>query len=201
MTIELKLLTTQDVEDLYPRLRIEDQEECIVLGSNPREALLMGAFDNVFSVSRGRAYALIDFPDRKCVNAHDRCYEGGECPLCEFVSEPKIIGAIGFTSSGFLWALSCKFSLKQLRELWRRTPEITNRLIFEAKCKGVFIDMPAYFHNIVHSRNKTAMRWLKKCGLYQVSTEYPVDVGGEVFYPFRSLLPEEMKPVCAPLSY
>lgn len=26
-------------------------------------------------------------PDKeiKCVNAHDRCYEGGPCPLCELV--------------------------------------------------------------------------------------------------------------------
>lgn len=22
-------------------------------------------------------------PDVKCVNAHDRCYEGGPCPYCE----------------------------------------------------------------------------------------------------------------------
>lgn len=187
MTIELRQLTAADVEDLYPRLRIEDQEECIALGSNPREALLMGAFDNVFSVSRGRAYALVDWPHGVC--ADDDCY-----------CTPEVVGAIGFTSSGFLWALSCKFSSKQLRELWKRTPEITNRLIFEAKCKGVFMDLPAYFHNIVHARNKTAMRWLKKCGLYQVSEEYPIDVSGEVFYPFRSLLPEEMLPACAPRS-
>jgi hypothetical protein len=24
-------------------------------------------------------------PDLKCVNAHDRCFEGGPCPLCERV--------------------------------------------------------------------------------------------------------------------
>lgn len=24
--------------------------------------------------------------DLKCVNAHDRCFEGGPCPLCEAVS-------------------------------------------------------------------------------------------------------------------
>ena len=24
-------------------------------------------------------------PDLKCVNAHDRCFEGGPCPLCEVV--------------------------------------------------------------------------------------------------------------------
>lgn len=24
-------------------------------------------------------------PDLKCVNAHDRCFEGSPCPLCEAV--------------------------------------------------------------------------------------------------------------------
>lgn len=166
--IELRLLTTADVEDLYPRLRLEDKEECIVLGSNPKEALLLGAFDNVFAgISRGRAYALVD--------------------------DSVVIGAIGFTSSGFLWALSTKFSKKQLRELWVRTKEITHRLLNEAKHKGVFTGEAApYFQNVVHTRNKVALRWLQKSGVFGVFPDGAVEVGEEVFYPFRTLLPFEI---------
>lgn len=168
MAIELRLLTTADVEDLYPRLRLEDKEECIVLGSNPREALLMGAFDNVFSVSKGRAYALTE--------------------------NTIIIGAIGFTSSGYLWALSTKFSRSQLKELWLRTKEITHRLLSEARSKGVFSnDHAPHFHNLVHTRNKVALRWLQKSGVFAVFPEREVEVGSDVFYPFRTLLPFEMK--------
>lgn len=170
--IQLRLLTSADVDNLYPRLRIEDKEECIVLGSNPREALLMGAFDNLFSgISKGRAYALVD---------------SGE-----------IIGAIGFTSSGYLWALSTKFSQAQLRELWARTREITERLLKEATAKGAIDATQPYFHNIVHTRNKVALRWLQRSGLFAVFPENPVEVGDQLFYPFRSLLEHEMMPACA----
>lgn len=166
-TIAMRKLTMADVEDLHPRLRHEDQEECIVLGSNPREALIMGSFDNMMSYSRGAAYAL--------------------------VKDDIVIGAIGFTSSGFLWALSTKFSLATLRELWRRTPEITQFLLAMAIRRGVFpLGQPIYFQNVVHTRNKTALRWLQRSGLFRVFHEEPVEVGAEVFYPFRTLLPYEM---------
>lgn len=170
MTITLRLFTTADVEDLYPRLRIEDKEECIVLGSNPREALIMGALDNVFSgASRGRAYALIS-------------------------AENGLIGAIGFTSSGYLWALSIKFAYGDLRELWKRTREITQRLLKEAHARGVFIGQTfAYFHNVIHTRNKVSIRWLQQSGLFGVFTDSPIDVGTEVFYPFRTLMPFEIR--------
>lgn len=168
MTITLRILKTSDVEDLYPRLRIEDKEECIILGSNPREALIMGALDNIYSASKGRAYAIIS-------------------------SENGLIGAIGFTSAGYLWALSTKFSFLDLKELWTRTPEITKRLLAEAKVNGVFTDgFAPYFHNIIHTRNKVALRWLQRSKVFGVFPESPVDVGGEVFYPFRTLMPFEM---------
>lgn len=175
MTIKLRLLTTADVHDLHPRLRVEDQEECIVLGSNPREALLMGAFDNVFSgVSRGRAYAIIS-------------------------DKNGLIGAIGFTSTGYLWALSVKFALGDLRELYKRTPELHARLLKEARENGVFQESPymePYFHNVIHARNSTSMKWLAKCGDFLVFQENPIDVGGETFYPFRSKVPSEKIPAC-----
>lgn len=170
MTIKLRLLTTADVHDLHPRLRVEDQEECIVLGSNPREALLMGAFDNVFSgVSRGRAYAIES-------------------------DKNGLIGAIGFTSTGYLWALSVKFALGDLRELYKRTSELHTRLLKEARENGVFQESPymePYFHNIIHARNAISMKWLSRCGDFLVFLESPVDVGGQVFYPFRSKVPSE----------
>lgn len=32
---------------------------------------------------RSSASPAVRFPDLKCVNAHDRCFEGGTCPYCE----------------------------------------------------------------------------------------------------------------------
>lgn len=165
--IELRLLTTADVEDLYPRLRLEDKEETICLGSNPREALLMGAFDNVFMCSKGRAYALVN-------------------------TEGTIIGAIGFTSSGFLWALSVKFSPAERRELFTRTTEIVERLLYEASKKGALFLGDSYLHNVIHGRNRVAMKWLDRCGLFALDRDNPIDVSGEVFYPFRTLMAHEL---------
>lgn len=190
--IELRLLTTDDVEDLYPRLRLEDKEETICLGSNPREALLMGAFDNYFSkISNGRAYAL--------------------------VSNDIVIGAIGFTSSGYLWALSAKFTKSETMELFARTNEIVTMLLEEAEKKGALFmgagQHPAsdsFLHNIIHSRNKPAIKWLERSGLFVIDRDNPVEVGQEVFYPFRTkmayetapvmLAQQEVIPVCVPLN-
>ena len=186
--IELRLLTTSDVEDLYPRLRLEDKEETICLGSNPREALLMGAFDNYFSkISNGRAYALVD-------------------PSAHYT----VIGAIGFTSSGYLWALSTKFTKSQTMELFARTNEIVTMLLEEAEKKGALFTGNSFLHNIIHSRNKPAIKWLERSGLFVIDRDNPVEVGQEVFYPFRTkmayetapvmLAQQEVIPVCVPLN-
>lgn len=167
--IELRLLTTADVEDLYPRLRLEDKEETICLGSNPREALLMGAFDNVFTgISNGRAYALVN-PSR----------------------DGLVIGAIGFTSSGYLWALSGKFTKGETMELFARTNEIVGDLLEEARKKGALFPGNAFLHNVIHARNKAAMKWLDRCGLFVLDRDNPIDCDGEVFYNFRTKMAHE----------
>jgi hypothetical protein len=169
--ISLRRLTTADVEDLYPRLRVEDKEECIVLGSTPKEALLMGAFDNLFSgISKGRAYAITD--------------------------ETGIIGAIGFTSSGYLWALSSKFSPSQARSLFKATPDITFRLVFEAIDKGA-IQSDGILHNILHAKNTPALKWLRASKCFDVDLEDELAVGAEVFYNFKTKPIEEVLRACA----
>jgi len=170
MAIELRLLTTDDVEDLYPRLRLEDKEETICLGSNPREALLMGAFDNLYMASLGRAYALVN-------------------------PAGTVIGALGFTSSGFLWALSAPFSRSERRELFTRTREILDRLISEAGKRGALFE--GFLHNLIHARNRVAIKWLERSGLFNIDLETPVEVGAEVFYTFRTKTPHERFPLIA----
>lgn len=168
MTIQLRLLTTSDVEDLYPRLRLEDKEEVICLGSNSREALLMGAFDNVFSgISNGRAYALV-------------------------TEEDQVIGAVGYSSSGFLWALCTKFSASEIRELFWRTPEILDFLVDEAKKRGALFKGDSFLHNMIHARNRPAMKWLEKSGRFAIDRENAIDVSGETFYSFRTLMDHEL---------
>lgn len=168
MAITLRLLTMADVEDLHPRLRVEDKEETVCLGSNPRQALLMGAFDNVFLSSRGRAYALVN-------------------------PEGTVIGAIGFTSSGALWALSAKFTPSERRELFSRTDEIVERLLKEASEKRAFFSPDAPFlHNLIHARNKPAIKWLKWSELFRVEDGTPLEINGETFYYFRTLQPWEL---------
>jgi hypothetical protein len=158
MTITLRLLTTSDVDDLWPRLRLEDKEECICLGNTPREALLMGALDNVFSFSQGRAYALVE--------------------------DDIIIGALGFSCAGCLWALSTKFNTRQLRELFKRTPEFVLRLLKEAETTGAL--MHPFLSNIIHARNKVAMRWMKASKCFNIGTDYEVASNDEIFYPFAT---------------
>ena len=166
MTITLRLLTTADVEDLHPRLRQVDKDETVCLGSNPREALLMGAFDNIFQASRGRAYALVD--------------------------ADTVIGAVGFSSAGYLWALSTDFSPSQRKELFFRTGELLEKLHSEARRRGALVDIP-FFHNIIHSKNRVAIKWLERSGLFMVDRDNPIEHDGEVFYNFRSKMPYELK--------
>lgn len=170
--LTLRLLTTSDVEDLWPRLRLEDQEETIVLGSNPREALLMGAFDNMFvGISKGRAYA-IETP-------------GGD-----------VIGAIGFTSTGYLWALSTRFNPAESRELFRRTPEIAFKLLYEAVDRGA-IPSDGTLGNYIHAKNKPALRWLKASKCFDIDEEKEVDAKGETFYTFHSKPMDDVLSACA----
>lgn len=130
----------------------------------------MGAFDNLFSgISKGRAYAITD--------------------------ATGVIGAIGFTSSGYLWALSSKFSPSQARALFKQTPEITFKLIFEAIDRGA-IHKDGDLHNLLHARNTPALKWLRASKCFELNLEDELAVGNETFYTFKTKPIEEVLAAC-----